>query len=379
MKLYFIAFSLILLSGVTCGFAWGDNQMNRLAAGNIETAPEVYRHRLSVDGVNNNKHYLLGLEYERNGNLKDAEEQFRYVVGQDSKNGDARRHLADIYTLRGNFPRAISEYRQLLTDYSDNPLLHFKLARAFERNKKYQDSISEYQEVIKLAPNNIEAHKELAALYLKRRKWEKAANQYQSVLGQNSNDAATRNALISIYIKQGKHKELFALVKKEVELFPNDPDSHFRLGLMYDFRKEYDASINEYQKALDLKSDHAKALKGMGKVYLKTGKFKKARVYLEAAKNADPNLRGTHELLDNLRIEQTRASAVKKRAYKAHKKRNKHQSVKKKRKSKKSHSVKKNKSKRTKNMHSVKKKKRLKNLPGKNNENKSTAMSVTGL
>ena len=139
MQVYFIALSMLLLSGVTCGPAWGENHMNRVTAGHNKTVPELYRQRFSIDGVNHNKHYLLGLKYERNGMLKEAEEQFRRVVEQDSKNVDALRHLIDIYTLRGNFTSVISEYRQLLTDYSDNPLLHFKLARAYERNKKYSE------------------------------------------------------------------------------------------------------------------------------------------------------------------------------------------------------------------------------------------------
>lgn len=400
---------VILLTVVTCGFAWGDDQGNRcheadaivstltalkgeelikqeervlqlcpdgdpghfvtewrskrsdalladdhMAAGNDEEAAEAYRQILGIDGTNNDKRYTFGLIYERQGKLKEAEEQFRYVVKQDPKNGDARRRLADIYTLRGDFPRAIGEYKGLLTEYGDNPLLHFKLARAYVRDKKVQDGISEYLEAIKLAPDNVEAHRELAALFLKNRDWDEAGSQYRAVLLQNNTDAAARNALTAVYVKLRKHDDLFSLMKEEVELFPGDPNSHFKLGLMYDFRKNYDASIDEYQKALALKGDHARALNGMGRVCLETGKLKKARVYLEAAKKADPKQLVTHELLDNLRIEQSRVSAAKARKYKALKKLRKKQHKK--------HSVKAKgggkKKKHIKKSHSVKKKKR---------------------
>lgn len=410
-----------LLAVVPCGFAWGDDQGNRcheadaivstltalngeelikqeervlqlcpdgdpghfvtewrskrsdalqkladdhMAAGNDEEAAEAYRQILGIDGTNNDKRYTFGLIYERQGKLKEAEEQFRYVVNHDPKNGDARRRLADIYTLRGDFTRAIGEYKGLLKVYGNNPLLHFKLARTYVRDKKNQEGISEYLEAIKLAPDNLEAHRELAALYLKNRDWDKAGNQYEAVLLQNNTDATARNSLTAVYIKLRKHDDLFSLMKEEVELSPGDPNSHFKLGLMYDFRKDYDASIDEYQKALALNGNHAKALNGMGRVYLETGKLEKARIYLEAAKKADPKQLVTHKLLDNLRIEQSRVSAAKARKYKALKKLRKKQLKKLRKKHHKKHSVKAKgggkKKKHINKSHSVKKKKKVK-------------------
>lgn len=272
----------------------------QMAAGRDEQAIEVYRQLLGLDEKNSNIRYMLGLLYERQGLLDEAEEQFLQVVKNDSNNGDARRHLADIYILRGNFPHAIREYRELITEYGDNPLLHFKLARAYERDKKYKEAIAQYLETIKLAPDNLEAHKELATLYVKRGKPDEAANQYRTVLRLNKEDTSARNALIGLYVQRRNFSQLFALVKEGAELFPDDPNSHFRLGLMHDFRKEYDASIAEYRKTLVLKIDHAKALKGLGKVYLKTGRLKDARECLEAARKADPNLLAASELLNDL-------------------------------------------------------------------------------
>lgn len=317
-----------------------------MAIGEGERTAEIYRQLLNVNGAGNNNQYTLGLLYERQGMLDEAEEQYRQTVQKNPKNGDARRHLADIYTLRGNFPQAIQEYRELLILHNDNPLLHFKLARACERGNKYQDAIAEYLETIKLAPNNLEAHKELAALYVKRGKTDEAAEQYRILIQLDKNDVPSRNALISLYVKLKKYDELFALTQEGVNLYPDDPDSHFRLGLMYDFRKDYEASVAEYRKALAMKSDHAKALKGIGKVYFKTGKFKEAKEYLVAAKKADPTLVGASELLNNVVMMERTIKARKKlgRSHHISKKKVKHKIVKKV-KSHKKKSVKKSKSK----------------------------------
>ncbi len=72
---------------------------------------------------------------------------------------------------------------------------------------------------------------------------------------------------------------------------------------MYDFRKEYDSAIAEYQQAIALKSDYAKALNALGKTYMKTSQLDKAREALEAAKKADPDLTEPRELLTSFNDE----------------------------------------------------------------------------
>ena len=117
-------------------------------------------------------------------------------------------------------------------------------------------------------------------------------------------DVDARNGLTALFVKQRKYDDLFALMKEGVEIFPQDPNSHYRLGIMYDFRKEYEDAIAQYRQAISLKSDHAKALNALGKVYLKTGEKEKAREALEAAKEADPNLSEASAMLSNLKDEQ---------------------------------------------------------------------------
>jgi len=81
---------------------------------------------------------------------------------------------------------------------------------------------------------------------------------------------------------------------------PDDPNNHYKLGLIYDFSKNYDGAIESYKKAIELKSDHARALHSLGRVYMKTGRLAEAREALEKAKIADPNLIETTVLLNNI-------------------------------------------------------------------------------
>ena len=290
----------------------------QMAAGHDEEAVRLYRQLLAADGSRSGISYPLGLLYERQGMLDEAETQFRQAVRH--RPGEARRHLADIYTLRGNYAQAAQQYRELLLQRPDNPLLHFKLARVYLSQRDHPAAIAEYLETIRLAPGTIEAHRELAALYLKKGNRQQAAAHYRAVLHQNEQDLPARSILTALYLRMHKYDDLLLLLKRGAELFPDDPDSHFKLGLMHDFRKEYDASVSRYRRALALKGDHGKALKGLGKVYLKLGEHEQARKYLLAAKRADPKLPGTDELLNELRRDRDRAARQKRVSEAARKK-----------------------------------------------------------
>ena len=106
-------------------------------------------------------------------------------------------------------------------------------------------------------------------------------------------------------MKNKNYDALAALLKEGVELAPDDPNAHYKLGLVYEFQKDYTAATAEYKEAVNLKPDHAKALNAMGRVQMKDGRIAEAKESLEAARKADPELEEAAVLLSNIRDEFT--------------------------------------------------------------------------
>jgi tetratricopeptide (TPR) repeat protein len=106
-----------------------------------------------------------------------------------------------------------------------------------------------------------------------------------------------------MYVKNKQYDEIMILLKETVELNPDDPINHYKLGLIYDFKKEYESAENAYKKAIELKPDNARALNALGRLYMKTGRLPEAKETLEAAKKADPTMEETTVLLNNIRDE----------------------------------------------------------------------------
>ena len=132
---------------------------------------------------------------------------------------------------------------------------------------------------------------------------DKAVEHYSKVLAKQKDDMDTRNALVSIYVKNKQYDEITELLKGTAELFPDDPNNHYKLGLIYEFKKDYENAIGSYKKAIEVKADHARSLNALGRLYMKTGRINEAKEMLEAAKKADPTLEETTVLLNNIRDE----------------------------------------------------------------------------
>lgn len=126
-------------------------------------------------------------------------------------------------------------------------------------------------------------------------------------LQQNKHDKDALNCIVKIYGQQKKADALIILAQELSSPEPDFANIHFRLALLYESRNEYEKAITQYGETIKIRPEHARALLGMGRSYLKRGETAEARKTLEAAINIDPNLEEARLLLHN------RSEKIKKR------------------------------------------------------------------
>ena len=276
-----------------------------LVLGRDDEAMHYYRDALRNKAENAQLHFNLATIYERKALLDEAVVEYRQVLASTPENEEARQRLADIYTLRGSFAQALEQYKELIKRRPTDPVVQLKLARGYLNAKDLPAAAEAYEATIKLDKDSIDAHRELANLQKKRNLPDEAAKSYKEVLRLKKDDAEARTSLTAIYVKNKNYDDLAALLKEGVELSPSDPNSHYKLGLVYEFKKQYDEATARYKEAVALKPDHAKALNAMGRVQMKSGRLAEAKVSLEAATKADPELEEATVLLSNIKDELT--------------------------------------------------------------------------
>lgn len=285
--------------------AWQETQYKlgkaQMSAGRDDDALATYTTLIKSGYKDGAAFYDLGLLRERGGQLDEAISAYRLSIIHEPGNVNAHRRLAEIFTWRGSFREAADQYRELIQLREDNPLYHLNLGRVYDRMKDQKNAVIEYEAAIRLDPNNLEGHRELARIYLRGSQPAKAEQHYKEVLRIYSEDDIARNALITLYVKQKRYDDLTTFVKDWLERAPDDPQRHYRLGIVYEFKKEYGLAIDEYKIATELQPGNAKMLLALGRTYMKSGRISESREILEAASKADPTLAEPQLLLSSIK------------------------------------------------------------------------------
>jgi Tfp pilus assembly protein PilF len=109
--------------------------------------------------------------------------------------------------------------------------------------------------------------------------------------------------------KKSKDREkLLDLLKQIVAIDPNDFQAWAKLGAIYSKLKGYDDAEEAFQKAIELRTDYAPAMVGLGRVYLAQIKTDKAIAIAQRAVAADPASARAFQVLGNAYLQAKKGS-----------------------------------------------------------------------
>lgn len=75
------------------------------------------------------------------------------------------------------------------------------------------------------------------------------------------------------YMVENKTALAFRKLKESEKLNPEDPYTHFALGIFYFNKKRYDLAIERYKRCIELKPDFASVRNNLGLAYLEKGDY----------------------------------------------------------------------------------------------------------
>lgn len=126
--------------------------------------------------------------------------------------------------------------------------------------KEYQSALDVLHVAARLAPGDprVELGQTLAGLAARE---EAAAKRMAAQLAVDPGDVAAMIKMADSLRRNGKYDEALAVVRRAVETAPDDPTTHFELGLtVHCWGKAHAEAIGHYDRALALDPRHRKAL-----------------------------------------------------------------------------------------------------------------------
>jgi tetratricopeptide (TPR) repeat protein len=190
----------------------------------------------------------IAINLAQSERLQDAEKQLRQLIAQDKNDIDA------IVTLGG--------------------LLH--------RDKKYKDAAEVYSQAVDATAEPKKSDWSLffsrGVSYDQAKEWRKAEKDLQTSIDLDPEQAVALNYLGYSWVDRGSNVEKgMDLIKKAVDLRPNDGDIVDSLGWAYYRQGKYPEATTELERAVELKPHSWEINDHLGDVYWKTGRKLEAK------------------------------------------------------------------------------------------------------
>ena len=223
----------------------------------FEEAEASLRKAVDIHPGDSRAYNRLGTFLFQSGRFSEAVEQYEYVVGLRPDDMNGYGNLGGAYTLVGNFSSAALAYEKAIEiaptqhAYSNLGMMQYYLGET-------EEAIVSHTKAVELQPNDYLAHSNLGdALWVAgreqeaRRTFETAEAFATLALEVNPNDPLIMMDLAWIRTSLDKHAEAASLIKKAIELTPEDPYVHYINGLMLYRRGNHTQALSAFEAAVD--------------------------------------------------------------------------------------------------------------------------------
>jgi type IV pilus biogenesis/stability protein PilW len=184
---------------------------------------------------------------------------------KQKEQADAQRNLGEAHLRQGNYTAALRELLKAEAITPDDYILQDDLGLAYLYKGEPDKAVYHFKKALAIKDDYAPARNNLGNAYAEKKEWDKAIEQYKIV---------TSNLL-----------------------YATPQFAYSNLGLAYYHKKEYGPSEKYYKEALRTTPDFDRALWGLSKTYIATGRLSEAVEILEFAVEKHPeNLSLLYEL-----------------------------------------------------------------------------------
>lgn len=149
--------------------------------------------------------------------------------------------------------------------------------------EKFLEAQSLLESIVKEDPKYVDAWRSLGELSEKSHDWLKSRGAYQRVIVLSPRDFAAYSGMVRAYMAEQMYADAIAMAKKELELFPDRPESHANLGAAYMEAGKFDEAAEQYEAAARLQPANSRLQVQIGRAYSQERQAHKARAAFHRA------------------------------------------------------------------------------------------------
>lgn len=242
------------------------------------------------------------------GKIRAAINEYQRIVENDPKDFSTLNILGDLHAKNFNKQEAVGCFTQVAEHYNKQGFSH--------------KAIAIYNKIFRIEPDSMEISAKLAQLYHLKGSVAEARKHYVS--------------LAERYQNKGLKIEALAIWKQIAELDPNNTEIYLKIadtywqeeqpddavwafveaGLRFNKQEKYESALTAFSRALEIKKDDIRAIKGLVKAQISLGDAEEAAATLEKILDDQPYNRDILHLLVDCYLEAVKLADAEKAIFK---------------------------------------------------------------
>lgn len=193
---------------------------------------------------------------------------------------------------------------------NDDPLII--MAEVYRSHGNAVEAVRFYNKALKINPRRADVHITMSELSVKEGKFAESIAHLQKVLDIEPPSPGIYGRIGELFMKLGDLGKATESFEREIQIAPS-ADGHFMLGQSYLMQKESEKAEGNYDAALKIDPNHAKAHYGLATVYAKLGNMDEAKKHFEICRKlkaeAREGLKAARTMYDDI-VQTQKNSAV---------------------------------------------------------------------
>jgi tetratricopeptide (TPR) repeat protein len=145
-----------------------------------------------------------------------------------------------------------------------------------KQNNYWREPIFFYERTLQYSPGNLRVINNLANAYHDCGRIEEAITMMKKSIEIKPDEEIGYINLGCIYQDLGRNEEAIAMLKKAIEINPDRAEAHNNLGLAYEAIGKLPEAIVSYKKAVKIRPDYAKGYNNLANIYVDLGQYTEA-------------------------------------------------------------------------------------------------------
>jgi len=260
-----------------------------VAMGELDKARDQLQNVSSKHADDSRVLYILGNICERNSQLDGALQYYEQAAVSRPCLRQATERRAAIYLVQNDYDKALEMYQKLQKDYPEDATVYLFMGLMSLQKNTYRDAISLFERSLTIEPDNFELHDDQVESLAKVGRYSEASERMMEIIDEQGEFPDSFVRLGDLHSKMGNDEATVRQYEKALELHPNYLEAAVKLGTQHLRMKRFYEAATNFNRAIEINDQLIAAYVGLGISQWGNKQEEAAADTLELAAALEPN------------------------------------------------------------------------------------------